>query len=377
MGRPGRGAGLLGAAAGVLAAGAAAGLAAERYVVGRRRHVDPAGLNAFFDLRGEVVPVTADDGTRLHVEVDGSPSAPVTVVFCHGYTLSLHCWYYQRLALRSAARLVFYDQRGHGRSDRGPKKHATIDQLGADLRCVLDAVAPSGPVVLVGHSMGGMTVMALAERHPELFGDRVRGVALLSTSAGKMAEVVIGVPALTASAVHKFAPRLLEALARRGQLVERGRRAGSDIGMLVTRRYSFASTVKPELVEFAARMIEGTPIDVIADFFPAFATHDKLDALGMLDGVDTLVLAGENDLLTPSDHSREIGRSVPGADLVIVPEAGHMVLLEHPDLVNGHLLDLVARARRPRPRRRGRGRARRWAGRLGRARGRADEGSVA
>ena len=49
---------------------------------------------------------------------------------------------------------------------------------------MLDAVVPDGPVVLVGHSMGGMTIVALAEQHPELFGDRIVGVALISTTAG-------------------------------------------------------------------------------------------------------------------------------------------------------------------------------------------------
>lgn len=367
--RPARAAGAMGAAVGVLAAGAAAGLAAERYLVGRRRvRGDPDELARFFSLRGDLVQVVTDDGTRLHAEVDDQPDAPLTVVFCHGYTLTLDCWHYQRLALRGAARLVFYDQRGHGRSARGPREHATIDQLGADLRAVLDAVAPSGPVVLVGHSMGGMTVMALAERHPEMFGDRVRGVALLSTSAGKLAEVVIGVPALTARAVHRVAPHMLEALARRGALVERGRRAGSDIGVIMTRRYSFGSRVSPALAEFTARMIESTPIDVIADFFPAFAAHDKLHALGVLDGVETLVVGGEKDLLTPADHSREIARSIPGSELVVVPEAGHMVLLEHPDVVNGHLRDLVDRAATRSAGRRGRAgrpRRRRWGLRRG------------
>ena len=62
--------------------------------------------------------------------------------------------------------------------------HATIEQLGRDLKHVLDTVVPHGPIVLVGHSMGGMTIMALAEEYPELFGDRIVGVGLISTTAG-------------------------------------------------------------------------------------------------------------------------------------------------------------------------------------------------
>jgi len=179
-----------------------------------------------------------------------------------------------------------------------------------------------------------------------MFGERVVGVALLSTSAGGLAEVMLGVPAMGARALNRVAPRVLEALARRGELVERGRRLGSDVGYLVTKRYSFASDVPPGLVEFAARMIEATPIDVIADFFPAFATHDKLAALRVLDGVETLVLVGDEDRMTPAGHSRDIVGELPGAELVVVPHAGHLVMLEHPDLVNRHLGALVDRAAR-------------------------------
>ena len=83
---------------------------------------------------------------------------------------------------------VIYDQRSHGRSERAPRASCTIDQLGHDLAAVLRALAPDGPLVLVGHSMGGMTIMALAEQQPELFAERVLGVAFLATSAAEVAE---------------------------------------------------------------------------------------------------------------------------------------------------------------------------------------------
>ena len=97
-------------------------------------------------------------------------------MFVHGYTQEMAVWHYQRKALAAdnPGRLVFYDQRSHGRSGRGAPERSTIDQLGRDLRVVLDEVAPTGPVVLVGHSMGGMTIMALADAWPELFGDARR-----------------------------------------------------------------------------------------------------------------------------------------------------------------------------------------------------------
>ena len=348
-------------AAGVVVAGAAVGLAAERYAVGRSfRGVDDSEADEpFGELHGAVVPVTSSDGVRLHVEVDGpalSPRTvpPVTVVFSHGLALSQDSWHYQRRDLADladdGARLVFWDQRGHGRSGRGKGEDATIDQLGRDLLAVLDATAPRGPVVLIGHSMGGMTVMALAEQHPELFGDpeRVVGVALVCTSPGRLAEVTFGVPAAAGRALRRAAPKALTALNRQPGLVSRSRDLGADIEFVLTKRYSFASDVPPSLVRFASRMHEETPLDVLAELFPAFDAHDKLDALEVLNGVETLILAGERDRMTPADHSREMVERVPGAELVILPEAGHLLMLEHHDRLTDHLRDLVERALRHR-----------------------------
>lgn len=126
--------------------------------------------------------------------------APVTVVFSHGYCLNQDSWHFQRAALRGLVRTVHWDQRSHGRSGQGVAQSGpdgvpvTIDQLGRDLKAVLDVAAPEGPLVLVGHSMGGMTIMALAERYPEFVRDRVVGVAFVGTSAGKLGEVSYGLP---------------------------------------------------------------------------------------------------------------------------------------------------------------------------------------
>ena len=97
-------------------------------------------------------------------------------------------------------------------------------------------------------------------------------------------------------------------------------------------------------------MHDATPLDVLAELFPAFDAHDKLEALDVLNGVETLILGGERDLMTPADHSREMVEQVPGAELVILPEAGHLVMLEHHDVVTDHLRDLVERAVRHAPR---------------------------
>ncbi len=364
----GRAAGWVGAAVGIVAAGAAAGVAVERMTVGRgirrkaRLALDSAG--PFGTLRGEPGTAVAEDGTVLHYEVEEaepeasrrgrgawfkrSGSAPLTVVFSHGYCLNQDCWHFQRLALRGKVRAVYWDQRSHGRSERGRDqvagRSATIDQLGRDLKAVIDAAAPEGPLVLVGHSMGGMTVMAFADQFPEVVGERVAGVFFAGTSAGKLAAVTLGLPAAGAKAFRVLAPGVLRALGSQAALVERGRRATADLFAGIIKRYSFASEVDPGIARLAERMIESTPIDVVAEFYPAFTQHEKGDSLAVLDGLPALVLAGDKDLLTPREHSEAIAEKLPGAELVVVADAGHLVVLEYPELVNARLAGLLARA---------------------------------
>ncbi|MBB5939592.1 alpha/beta fold hydrolase [Streptomyces zagrosensis] len=272
---------------------------------------------------------------------------PVTVVFCHGYCLSQDSWHFQRAALAGVVRAVYWDQRSHGRSERGRSQSeggepVTIDLLGRDLKAVIDAAAPEGPLVLVGHSMGGMTIMALAAQFPELVRRRVVGAAFIGTSAGKLSEVSFGLPVVGVRAVRRVLPGVLRALGSQTELVERSRRATADLFAGVIKRYSFGSRdVDPGVARFAERLIEATPIDVVAEFYPAFAEHDKSEALPTFDGLPVLVLAGERDLITPSEHSEAIAEFLPRARLEIVPGAGHLVMLEHPETVYDSLLQLL------------------------------------
>jgi pimeloyl-ACP methyl ester carboxylesterase len=346
-------------ALGVAAIGAAVGFAAERYVVGRSlRGEDPYADEPFGALRGIPHPVETDDGVLLHVEVDDAEpgSAPVTVVFTHGYALNQDSWHFQRRDLAGRARLVFWDQRSHGRSGRTPEGSVTFERLGLDLGDVIDQVAPEGPLVLVGHSMGGMTVLALALVRPDLFRDRVAGVALITTSA-HLRRVSLGLPGPLGRLTHKAAPGVVAALARRPELVERSRRAGSDLGYVLTRRYSFVKGGSPALVEFTASMNASTPIDVVAEFLGLFGEHDDRAALQVLGDLPVLVVGAVGDLLTPVRHSREVAEQLPGAIYVEVPDAGHMVLLERHDVVTAELAALLDRVEADLPKRRA---SRRW-----------------
>ena len=333
---------LLGApapAVGLAVAGAGAA-ARQRRAIGRRH---PGVSPGFGSLRADPVTVVTDDGTPLHVEVDEADS-PVTLVFCHGYALNLDCWHFQREHYRGRIRSVYYDQRSHGRSGKSPIGHATIDQLGEDLLTVLDHVAPEGPVVLVGHSMGGMTIVALAEQHPELFGDRVIGAALISTTAGGLDPSRILFPMVPGWAGSGPVHRGVATLARGHRAVDGLRRAGRNIALVATDQLAFGDDVPASYVEFVDRMLSATPFEVVAEFFPGFSELDKFEHVGVLAKVPTAVICGTEDRLTSIGHSRKLHAGIGGSTILECHGAGHMVILERSDEVNGELDKLLATA---------------------------------
>ena len=191
--------------------------------------------------------------------------------------------------------------------------------------------------------MGGMTIMALAEQHPEWFGGRIVGVALISTSAASLNAETLGLPGLPGRLLHQVTPALIATLARAPRLVETSRRAGSEFSFVLTRRLAFGQSVPAELVDFTDEMLAATPFEVVADFFPGFDVHDKRSSLPALYDVPCVVVCGSLDAITPIDTCRDIAELVPSASFVEIAGAGHMVILERPDEVTATLVDLVSR----------------------------------
>jgi pimeloyl-ACP methyl ester carboxylesterase len=248
--------------------------------------------------------------------------------------------------VQAGYRVVLWDQRSHGQSEQGARESSTIDQLGRDLHAVITEVAPDGRLVLVGHSMGGMTVMALAEQFPDLVRERVIAAAFVATSAGGRDMVSLGFGQLIGKLIGRAGPRVLDRLGTRQDWLNSVRHVGRDVEDFIVERYSFASPVSPAAVRYTGDMIFGTPFTVMSDFLPSIGEHDKREALAHFDGVETLVVNGQQDLLTPPSHSEDIVRLVPGAEHVVIDEAGHIIMLEHPEVVTGLILSLIERGLR-------------------------------
>lgn len=337
----------LGVTSAAVAVSTGAALVAQRQWASRLRRIpDPEAREQLGSLHLPGCRISAEDGVPLYAELVANPDQSLAVIFVHGFALSMDSWHYQRRDLGDLGRLVFYDQRGHGASGRGAPELATLTQLGRDLATVLDVLAADAPVILVGHSLGGMTIMALAEQRPELFGSRVVGVALISTAAGRVTDSLFGVPPAVGRLLRVAAPLALPRVARNVALLERGRTVSADLSFLLTRHFAFGRPVPASLVDFVEGMLAATPVEVMLEFLPTFGQHDRRAALAGLRDVEVLVLSGGRDALLPASRSAEIAELLPHAQAVTVADAGHMVILERPALVNLHLRAFVHRAAR-------------------------------
>ena len=308
-----------------VAAGVAAKILNDRQTERRRLR---RGENVpFGSVHSATRKVVSADGIRINVEIDepdGENRLP-TIVFVHGVICTLDSWHYQRIALRGRARMVFMDHRSHGGSDVADRASSTIDNLAADLFAVIEACT-TGPVVLVGHSMGGMTIMQLAADHPEMFGRQVVGVALISTSPR--------LPLVSNPALRRLVP-----VARRiGPVVDWGRGFNS---FSVVRRWGLGPNAQERHVDMTNEMILHAPTRVLTDFHPMFAELDVRHALETLSHVPTVVIAGTHDSVTPLSHSRRIADDIAGSSLVILEDTGHMAMFEEHGRVTDLILELA------------------------------------
>ncbi|MGO1053297.1 alpha/beta fold hydrolase [Crossiella sp. CA198] len=286
-----------------------------------------------------------EDGTVLNLLRRGDPAAPLTVLFAHGYALDHREWHRQLGVLETAVarpvQLLAYDHRGHGESSPATPETATIDQLADDLAVVIERAVPSGRVVLVAHSMGGMAALALAVRRPRLFSQRIGGLVLLSTAAGGFAETNLGLAQPVGRLVHEL-ERLFGPVVRKvREKIEPAKTAG-------LRWFLFGAAPRAEDVDLTADMVWSNWPETVAQFKPALDRHDRQAAMAVVEGAplggaEIVIMTGDQDRLCPTSHVAEIAKVLGGGEQVIVQGAGHMLPLEHPDEVTGRIATLVDR----------------------------------
>lgn len=308
-------------------------------------------------IQAERSGVTTTDGIHLNVETTGPADAPVTVLLVHGWTCSTRAWHHQvdglpRILGTNAVRVVTYDHRGHGQSDAAPPGSLRIEQLADDLVTVLDEVVGDGPVVYAGHSMGGMTLMELADKRPDVFGSRIKAAALISTSSGQAARGAFGIPVRFEPAAVRFAPRVASVVGTRvDRRAERladataARVARANVAALLQRpalrQVVFGKKVDPAEIAIFQQGLALLPGPSYSGFFEAILQHERAHALKVLDQIPVEVMHGTRDRLLPPRHANRIAAELPSARVWMYPGAGHMLPQERPRDVTHRLASLA------------------------------------
>ncbi len=310
--------------------------------VGQRRHMrriaaDPASATLQEPPRGRPVTARSADGTELHAEVFG-PDDGETVLLLHGWTETLTFWIYVTEELtRRGFRVVAMDLRGHGESQPAAAGEYALARFGDDVEAMLDATLADGErAIIAGHSLGGMSIAAWAERHDAA--RRARGAAMINTGLGDLLaeQLLIPVPAI--------ARTVSDAIAVRGLLGSRAPlpRFSTPASYALVRYTAFGPTASPAQIAFYERMLWTCPPRVRADVGIALSEMDLFHAVERL-LVPTVVVAGERDRLTPPSHGKRIAELVPdSAGLIMLANTGHMGPLERPHEVSDAIASLSA-----------------------------------
>ncbi|GLH70365.1 alpha/beta hydrolase [Geothrix rubra] len=239
------------------------------------------------------------------------------LLFVHGFPLNGGAWAGQVGAFRSNCRVIVPDLRGFGRSGALPGP-VPMSRYAEDLGALVQQLnAPS--VILLGHSMGGYVALAFARAFPKA----VRGLVLVGTKAGadspeaaaarREAAAKVGTEG-TQSLVEAMAPKMLSA-------------ANTDAAMAQAVRHLMASS---------------RPDGVVGALLGMAERPDAREWLGGI-RVPTLVIAGEDDAIIPTLESEALAKAIPGAQLKLIPRAGHLVAFEQPEAFNEALRDWLAR----------------------------------
>ena len=318
-----------------VAAGAAARSAMRRSAAHQRSHDPRAGDAGVFDLDALGVSVRtlpSHDGGELYVVEKGPPDAR-PLVLLHGITLAARVWGYQLRDLSDRFRVIAVDLRGHGTSKAGSEGFG-LPCLAADLRTVLEALDLRDAIV-VGHSMGGMTLMQFCGDHPDVLDERVAGVVFLATAG------VVPLPAPVQRALATAAPVLQRAIDKR--VPKRGIGSG-DLGYVLARR-AFGRNPSATHVELTRDLVNACEPTTTFPSGLGLVSHDAEEALAAT-RTPALVIGGELDRITPVAFSRRMAELLSDAELHVLEDAGHQLMLERPDEL-ADLLDRFAKRLEP------------------------------
>lgn len=326
-----------------LAAGAVASGVVGRAVLSRHRRPDPEALEDLSALPPEDLgSVTSFDGTELAVRAAGDPAHPL-LLFVHGFSLDMTTWHYQWTALSDRYRCVLFDFRSHGRSARAASGDLSPSAFGRDLAAVLDAVVPDGRAMVIGHSMGGMSMLAAAQASQDLFAGRVAGAVFAGTASS---DLLLGAMGSVTGLLRPRLGSLLEAAQRMNRLRRYVLSSRADLSHLFTRITQFGPEASPALVDHIVGLAARAPSDVWTDGLAGLMDMDLRDAVQHV-RVPALVIVGEHDRVTPPAAAVQLTAALPEGRLELIAGAGHLPMLERHEEFNAKIRAFADRTLTP------------------------------
>lgn len=327
--------------AGLAALGLGAGIAVERLLIGRSRtKQDRFGEEKYGEFIGDrSFEVTSFDGARLIVQQMGPDESKQGTIFLHGLALDHRIWHHQMLGLDGGYRHLFYDARNHGRSRGGHHSPVEIATLTDDLLHVVEASGLE-QIVLVGHSLGGMTVLEYCRRFPDEMGKRIKGIVLVNTTYTDATKTLVASSLI--GPLERRSRKLIDGIFQDPRTSRVMRLRGDDLSYLMVRLFGFGSGSSPAQIEFVGRLLSAFHPKHLIELLKALREWDMTDSLEAIE-VPTLVIAGGSDRMTTVRASQHINDRIPDSSLVIFDGVGHCSMLERGEDFNVQLSNFIGR----------------------------------
>jgi pimeloyl-ACP methyl ester carboxylesterase len=282
---------------------------------------------------------TGASGSTLYVEQHGPEDAPV-ILFTHGWGLDSTVWSYAKTDLADRFRLILWDLPGLGRSKRAAGRELSLESFAADLAGLVRST--ERPVVVVGHSIGGMTIQTLVRDHPEV-ANRLAGVVLLNTTyTNPLKTMIFSRTFLTLRPALEVMMRLAIWLQPLVWLSQWQSYLSGSAHM--AHRFGFGKYVTRSQLDHSALLSTRNSPGVQARgnlaMFGWDATGDIANSTSPL-----LVVGGDRDLITKAEASETIAATGAGR-IEIIEGVNHMGFLERADRYNQLIGDFAAEAHR-------------------------------
>lgn len=281
-----------------------------------------------FDRTGETA------GIHYYVYGDHHES-DTTVVFIHGFSLAASAWFMQVEAIAPVARCLTIDLRGHGETGQWPLEECTIEGAADDVHAAIKDAGIEGPIIVVGHSLGGMVAMNLLRRYPALR-ERTKGLVLVSTAVDSIASQ--GIPQILALPVVEKIRAGVQASPKEAA---KFRQAISGLVAPVLASTVFQTPTPASVINFHAKLIRTTPLNTYVGFLDDLQDHNEIEGVKALRGLPGIVMVGTRDKVTEPDQTLRIMELWETGTYQMGADGGHMLIFEQPALVNKAILQML------------------------------------